>query len=151
MSSNWMPFLTTVGFSVLALAFLAVAAMGFSGRGASFFMGRNGSETYKEKEYLRFHGWLGVVLFFICAFAVLGIRNEWASSALVLSAMLLPYLIIMIGYRYLKSSGRFRRDAENSEIPDRNIRAHGLSFLALLYAMPLVLFFAAIIGRYYGV
>jgi len=149
--NNMIPTFTTIGFSVLAVSFIIMAILGFSGRGASIFLGKEGTakrEIYKEKEYMRLHGWLGVVLFLICTFGILGIHREWASSALVFSAMLLPYLIIIVGYRYLSSSMRFRKDAQT---PDRAMRAHGLSFLALLYALPMVLFFAALVNRYYTV
>jgi len=150
----WIPIFTTIGFSALALTFLAMAILGFSGKGTSFFLGKEGTAKrgqYKEKEYLRFHGWLGVALFFICIFAVLGMHSAWASTALVFAAMLLPYLIIAIGYRYMGRSDRFRKNADVGEtkLPDRQMRTHGLSFLALLYALPMVLFFAALVGRYY--
>jgi len=150
----WVSTFTTIGFITLAITFLVMAALGFSGRGTSFFLGKEGTakrEQYKEKEYMRLHGWLGVALFFICLFAILGMHSAWASTALIFAAMLLPYLIIVIGFRYMGNSSRFRRDADFGEtrLPDRQVRSHGLSFLALLYALPMVLFFAAIVGRYY--
>ena len=148
------PTFTKVGFSILSLVFLLMAVIGFSGKGANLLIGKEGTirrNQYKEKEYLRFHGWLGAVLFAICVFAVLGIQSPWASTLLIFGAMMLPYIIIISGYMYMRNNRRFLKNSElnNMNLADRKMRSHGISFLVLLYALPVLLFFAAIIERYY--